>query len=145
MNFQIKYDDSKKCEDFILNGLISYNNKNCHFFAEYTTRKEQKFGFCVYDGNKRIGGIYGYINTSTWLYIDLLFVDENYRGQDIGTELMNIAEKHARKNKCYGIRTETWSFQALGFYEKMGYELYGQLDNHPPGAIEYFLKKILEY
>jgi hypothetical protein len=36
---------------------------------------------------------------------------------------------------------ETTSFQALPFYQKQGYEVFGQLPDMPPGHISYFLKK----
>lgn len=56
---------------------------------------------------------------------------------------MNQVEIFAIENKCIGIRTDTWSFQAKGFYEKMGFTVYGQLENHPPHATDYLLKKVL--
>lgn len=40
-----------------------------------------------------------------------------------------------------GIRMETWDFQARGFYEKNGYNVFGEIKDCPPGTICYFLKK----
>lgn len=42
----------------------------------------------------------------------------------------------ANQTKCIRIRTETWSFKARGFYEKMAFSVYGELT-------DYFLKKVL--
>ena len=88
-------------------------------------------------------GAYGFIDDGYWLFLDLLFVEEKYRNNDIATNLMKKVEKFARENQCMGIRTDTWSFQAKGFYEKMGFTLYGQLENHPPHVTDYLLKKVL--
>ena len=37
---------------------------------------------------------------------------------------------------------ETTSFQARPFYEKMGYEVFAELEDQPPGHTCYYLKKI---
>ena len=42
--------------------------------------------------------------------------------------------------KCH---LETTSFQALDFYRKNGYEIFGTLNDKPPGHISYFFKKEL--
>lgn len=93
-----------------------------------------------FDDNKLVGGAIGVIKYN-WYFLDLLYVDENYRGQDIGTNLIKQIESFAKKENLTGVRMETWNFQARGFYEKMGYTVYGEIKNCPPGTIEYFLKK----
>jgi hypothetical protein len=40
-------------------------------------------------------------------------------------------------------RVETTSFQARPFYERLGYEVYGVLDECPVGHTTYFMKKQL--
>jgi len=57
-----------------------------------------------------------------------LYIDENYRGKDVGTELVRKVEEFARENDCSLVRMNTYSFQARGFYEKLGYSLWGGLD-----------------
>lgn len=64
-----------------------------------------------------------------------------YRGKNIGTMLIEEIEKCANENDALGVRMETWSFQARGFYEKMGYKVYATFEDCPPGTIDYFLKK----
>jgi hypothetical protein len=49
----------------------------------------------------------------------------------------------ALERGCRHAYLDTFSFQALGFYEKQGYAVYGQLENFPTGASRYFLKKTL--
>lgn len=78
-----------------------------------------------------------------WMYIDFVWLDESLRGQDYGTQLVQMAEDEARAHGCYNVYLNTFSFQARPFYEKLGYEVYGQLDNFPPGETHFYLRKVL--
>lgn len=140
--FIFKVDTSVKSEKELLNNLIDFNKEHCPFLREQKPQTK-KFGIYVYDGEKRIAGIHGYKDKNMWLYIGLLYVDPEYRGKELGAKLMHQAEQFARKNKCFGIRLETWSFQALGFYLKLGYHIFGKLKDFPPGYTEFHLKKLL--
>lgn len=138
-----KFDTSKKNKNFLDHNLELYNfSKNEWLNPIRYKMKPKEFGIYAYNGEKLIGGAYGFIDDCYWTYLDLLLVDEKYRSNDIGTYLIKQVEKFAQENKCVGIRTETWSFQARGFYEKMGFTVYGELENHPPHATDYFLKKV---
>ena len=78
-----------------------------------------------------------------WMFVELLFVPEAARGQDLGTRLMAEAEKIARDKGLIGIWLDTFSFQAPGFYQKLGFVPFGQLDGYPGGQSRHFLKKLL--
>lgn len=78
-----------------------------------------------------------------WLYISILWVHDDLRGQDFGTDLMRTAEQEALKRGCHSAFVDTHSFQALPFYLKLGYEIFGELEDFPPGQTRYFLKKRL--
>ncbi|TKJ30994.1 MAG: hypothetical protein CEE40_02770 [Chloroflexi bacterium B3_Chlor] len=60
-----------------------------------------------------------------------LLVDEEYRRQGIGTELMRRAHEFARENDCRAIaaETQTTNWPALKFYLKMGFRVCG-VDDH---------------
>lgn len=73
--------------------------------------------------------------------MDKLWLDENYRKKGIGKKIINEIEKYSKDNNLLGVRTETWSFQARGFYEKMGFEVYATFEDCPPGTTDYFLRK----
>ena len=94
------------------------------------------------DAGQTIGGLSGY-TSYRWMFIELLFVPESLRGQDIGTQIMAKAEAHARSLGLTGIWLDTFSFQARPFYEKLGYSVFGTIDNYPPGGARYFLSKTL--
>jgi predicted N-acetyltransferase YhbS len=94
------------------------------------------------DSNEVIGGLYGKISYR-WLLIDLVSVPESMRGQGIGERLMRMAEEVAQKKNCTGIWLETFSFQAPGFYQKLGYTEFGRLADYPPGHTRFYFQKSL--
>lgn len=79
--------------------------------------------------------------TWDWLHIDLLWLDETCRGQGYGRLLLQAAEESARAANCVGSCTDTFSFQALEFYRKSGYEVFGRIEDQPVGETRYFLQK----
>ena len=87
-----------------------------------------------------IGGLWGE-TALDWLHVDLLSVPESMRGQDVGTALLRRAEDIARERGCVGAWLDTFAFQARGFYEKLGYTVFGEIPDHPVGSARYFLRK----
>lgn len=75
------------------------------------------------------------------LYIDILWVDENYRHQGLGSKLLEYVENTAKEKGCYLIHLDTFDFQAKDFYLKHGYEIFGILTDCPKGHCRYYLKK----
>jgi hypothetical protein len=55
---------------------------------------------------------------------------------------MGAAEGRAVERGCHSAWVDTFSFQAPGFYPKLGYEVFGELD-YPPGHKRIFLQKRL--
>ncbi|WP_085718992.1 N-acetyltransferase [Pseudomonas sp. B28(2017)] len=94
------------------------------------------------DSNEVIGGLYGKVSYR-WLLIDLVSVPESMRGQGIGERLMRMAEEVAQKKHCIGIWLETFSFQAPGFYQRLGYSEFGRLADYPPGHTRFYFQKSL--
>ena len=77
------------------------------------------------------------------LYIDILWVDEHYRKQGLGSVLLKAVEQTAEEKGCYLVHLDTFDFQAKEFYEKYGYTLFGTLEDCPEGHCRYYLKKQL--
>ena len=90
---------------------------------------------------KVVGGLRG-ITVWGWLFVSQLWVAEELRGQDYGTKLMESAEREARARQCHAAYVDTFSFLALDFYRKVGYTVFGQLEDFPKGHTRYFLKKV---
>jgi GNAT superfamily N-acetyltransferase len=89
-----------------------------------------------------IGGLWGHTGYD-WLFTQLLVVPAALRGRGVGTEIMRLAEREAVQRGCHGAWLDTFEFQARGFYERLGYECFGELPNYPKGFARFFMKKTL--
>jgi len=89
-----------------------------------------------------VGGLWGRTDWQ-WLSIELLFVPEGLRGTGLGARLVRQAEEEAVRRGCRGALVNTFSFQAPGFYERLGYCVFGTLDDCPPGHRRLSLQKPL--
>jgi GNAT superfamily N-acetyltransferase len=78
-----------------------------------------------------------------WLYIGRLWIAEHLRGQDYGSRVLAEAEQEALRRGCHHAYVDTQDFQALPFYEKYGYVVYGELKDMPIGHTRYSLEKKL--
>ena len=94
------------------------------------------------DGAVR-GGLWGRFYYD-WLFIELIFIPADLRGQDLGTALLAMAEARARALGAVGIWLDTFSFQARGFYEKHGFSVFAQIDDYPAGHARFFLRRQLD-
>ncbi len=88
------------------------------------------------------GGLTGHISYG-WLFVDLLWVADHVRSQGHGLNLMLGAEAEARLHGCRDAWLDTFSFQARDFYEKLGYVVFGELEDYPPGHRRFFMRKRL--
>ena len=96
-----------------------------------------------YDGQGNIvGGILGGTYWG-WMYIDILWVQEDCRHKGIGSKLLVKAEKEAARRGCHHVHLDTMSWQAPEFYKKHGYEVIGVLPDIPSGNQKYLLMKAL--
>jgi GNAT superfamily N-acetyltransferase len=97
----------------------------------------------AYDEQDRIiGGANGF-QWGDAFTIEFLWLEEQWRGQDIGTQIMDAIEHQAAQRKCIQLYLDTYSFQAIDFYQKRGYEVVGKIENFPTPHTHYFLKKDL--
>jgi len=79
-----------------------------------------------------------------WLRIDNLWVSEQNRGRGIGKRLIDFAEKIAIDRGCHGAHLDTYGFQAPAFYERLGYERFGELPRYPDDDVHGFYRKFFE-
>ncbi len=128
-------DPASEHRDAILAGLLKFNASR----APPANRRELCIAIPGGDGAIQ-GGLYGWTSYD-WLFVELLFVPETLRGQGHGAALIAEAEGEARARGCIGCWLDTFSFQARGFYEKLGYQLAGTIPDHPRGGARYLLMK----
>jgi GNAT superfamily N-acetyltransferase len=92
------------------------------------------------ESGKIVGGISG--KTSLGLmFVDLVYLPENLRGRDIGSRMMEMAENEARRRDCRAGVLLTINFQAPGFYQRLGWRVFGEIPCDPPGTSRFFLTK----
>ncbi len=93
-------------------------------------------------GGELIGGLLGQTYWG-WFHVDVLWLDDATRRQGFGGQMLAMAEEEATRRGCRYAHLDTMSFQALPFYEKHGYTIFGVLDDLPQGHRRIFLKKDL--
>lgn len=76
------------------------------------------YGFCMvkkYENDPVIAD-------HTSVYIDDLCVDENHRGEHIGSAIYSEICRYAKQRKCYNVTLNVWSCNesAMKFYESLG-------------------------
>jgi GNAT superfamily N-acetyltransferase len=91
---------------------------------------------------KVVGGLLGETYWG-WLHVDDLWLEEGVRRRGFGSRLLDLAEQEALRRGCRRAHLDTMSFQALPFYERRGYQVFGTLQDLPPGHSRYFLWKSL--
>lgn len=141
----IKNENDIKFKKIINTRLRKNNMEKCSWFKDNISEdinisSAKNNNFLAFDNDKLIGGAIGFVEYN-WYFLDLLYIDEEYRNRNIGTNLIKEIEKFALKEHLTGVRMETWNFQAKGFYEKNGYSVFGEIKDCPPGTIDYHLKK----
>lgn len=132
----VNNDEMKK---YVRDHVFYYNMQ--HFPDEIKGRYQEIHLFLQDEEGQVYGGLLGE-TCWNWLEIHYLFVEPSLRGQRYGRKLIQEVEKIALKKKCDFIKVDTLSFQALDFYEKEGYEVYGKIEN-AGGYTHYYMKKEL--
>lgn len=135
---QIDVNENPSAEDFrlVLDGVRKFNR-------EQTGNERPRPVACfLRDEGRIVGGVQG----SLWgrsMHIDALWVNEEYRGGGHGSKLMQAIEDYAGAHDHPLVYLETTSFQALPFYRKLGYEVFGELAEISRGHTLFFLRKEL--
>ena len=84
-----------------------------------------------------------YMKIQLWICIWFLFVGEAFRGQGLGSRLLEAAENEARQRGCKYAFVDTFSFQAPAFYEKHGYREVFTLEDYPYTEKRHYYTKAL--
>lgn len=138
MSFAIRTADGdhESVHKAVLDSLIAFNDAKAgeSGFRPLALAIEDERGHVI--GGLSAATAYG------WLFVELLFVPDQLRGQGLGTELLRRAEAEAAARGCHSVWLDTFEFQARGFYERLGYSCFGELKNYPAGS-RYFMTKRL--
>jgi GNAT superfamily N-acetyltransferase len=131
----------RKCVPSDLPSLIKLCSKHAEYEqASYSaTGKEDLLGnaifsnlpkiFCyVVEGIEKLEGYFSYtFDFSTWdaqtfIYLDCLYLEPEYRGHKIGQQVFELLKEIAKKNDCVNIQWQTpiYNERAISFYHRMG-------------------------
>jgi GNAT superfamily N-acetyltransferase len=124
--------------EVILEGLRAFN-------AAQTGRDARPVPLSIFVRDERgdvQGGLIGQMLWG-WLYVDKFWLPDSLRGSGLGAAVLAAAEERAIERGCRWAHLQTLGFQALPFYERRGYEVFGVLEGYPPGSRRYYLRKTL--
>jgi ribosomal protein S18 acetylase RimI-like enzyme len=89
-----------------------------------------------------VAGLYAF-TWGDWLEVKSVWVRPDHRGRGLGRELVEMAEAEARARGCHSAWLDSYTFQAAGMYEKLGYRVFGRLQRYPGDAERVFLTRSL--
>ncbi|KTC64735.1 GNAT family acetyltransferase [Legionella adelaidensis] len=122
----------------LTNGIMAYARQkkdfdSLDFFACFIRDEEN-----VIVGGCSGGTLYGCI------HIDNLWVDERIRNKGWGTKLVRAALSYGQEKGCAMATVNTMDWEALGFYQKLGFTLEFERHGFHKNSIFYFLRKELK-
>ncbi|ELM3618358.1 GNAT family N-acetyltransferase [Aeromonas sobria] len=135
MNIEIFNAHQEDAFNFLVDNLRKFNFK---MMGE--ERSQPLIVIMRNDNDEIVGGIAGR-TIYHQLLIEVLWVHDDKRGQGLGIQLMEIAEREAQKRGCIAAQVDTLSFQAPKFYEKMGFKIVGNVSGVKDSPDRYFLLK----
>ena len=124
----------------IVDGLNAYNLDKVAALSSVWTPLE--FGVKNEKGDV-IGGVLAGINYWNGLEIKILWINEDFRNQGLGTKLLNYLENEAKKRGASIAMVDTFDFQAEGFYVKHNYDVIGEIKDFPMGHRRIYFSKVL--
>ena len=137
--FEIEQSDEDDAE-IICNGLDDYNTSQAARDHKKYIPLEKKL--LDADGNL-IAAIFAGIGRWNSFEIDMIWVDEPYRNQGIGSGLLAETEREAKEHGAYFALAEGLPDWQTGFFKKNGYMTVGTLEDCPKGHSMHVLEKRL--
>ncbi|MBJ6125264.1 GNAT family N-acetyltransferase [Microvirga splendida] len=132
-------EDNYGLQEIVLAGVRDFNRA---LFAKHPPGQDLAIALRDPESNEPVGGLCGR-TAGGWLAIELIFVPEAFRGMGLATQLVAMAEEEARRRGCHSAWLDTLNPQALQLYQRLGYEIFGELKNYPAGGSRFFLQKKL--
>ena len=139
MEIDVTYSPAAEDISAIYNGLVEFN-------APYFPNLEEKSvaGFIRNADGTIIGGVSAVI-IFTSLHVRYLWLSESIRSGGYGRKLLSAIELEAKQAGVENVYVDTYTFQAPGFYEKLGFAEVGRYRNYPKvGVDKIFYSKKLE-
>lgn len=134
-NIQYSIENSPDASDdkVIRNGIVDFN-------AQIIKEKSSHFSVFAKDGDQIIGGALIWEHSDA-LYIDVLWCNEQYRKQGIGSKIITMIDDLAKNKRLPKIFVDTYEFQAQAFYEKHGFYCIGTIPKYLKDYDRIFMRK----
>ena len=129
---------TKADKEIIGNGLGNYNTG----YVE-DEHDDIPLGIKLMDSDGRlIAGAFGEVDGWNSLDLDVIWVEEPYRGRGLGSYLLHVIEREAKENGAYVMFADAGDWN-VGFFQKNGFTAKGELENYPKGHSCFELEKRL--
>ena len=129
--------DSSECEKILFCGI------NAEAKKARGLKPIRSFCFSLENNQKEIfGGINGFAYYGC-LYVDMLYIKDPFRKKGFGVQLMQKAEDFGKNHDCFFSTVNTMDFEALPFYQKLGYAIEFIRDGYDQHSKMYMLRKNL--
>jgi catechol 2,3-dioxygenase-like lactoylglutathione lyase family enzyme/GNAT superfamily N-acetyltransferase len=123
----------------VIDGLVHHTERE----SQIQRRDGKPLSVFIRDSQQAVvAGLNG-VTIWGWLHIKELWVRAELRRRGLGSQLMSAAEREAVRRGCRHAFLDTFDFQAKPFYERSGYQQWGELEDFPPGHTRFFMRKTL--
>jgi len=112
-----------------------------HGRAQAPGGQAQAIACGLYEDGHLIAGALGRTEFKR-LFVNYLWVDEDWRGGGLGTELLRQLEAQALRRGCLDALIETLSDRTARWYEQLGYAMMAHVHDYIPGFTRYILIKV---
>lgn len=116
---------------------------NARFIAEDLQQNYEEINLHIKDEHGELAGGINSVFCWNWIEVDILWIDDRFRGRGYGSRLLQEIETIAREKQCTFIKLNTFSFQAPAFYRKHGFQEITRIDDAPRGHQHYYFVKYL--
>lgn len=116
---------------------------NARFIAEDLQQNYEEINLHIKDEFGEIAGGINSVFCWNWIEVDILWIDDRFRGRGYGSRLLQEIETIAKEKQCTFIKLNTFSFQAPAFYRKHGFQEITRIYDAPRGHQHYYFVKYL--
>jgi GNAT superfamily N-acetyltransferase len=137
MTFKLTFEENPNQEDIqiLIRGITDYAKQQRGFdpldFFAFFIRDEKNNIVAGCNGGTLYGG----------LHIDSLWVSDSIRNTGWGTKLVNAALMYGKEKNCNFATVNTMDWEALGFYQKLGFRVEFKRSGFHKNSVFYFLRK----